>query len=83
MKIKSIQTDCYHIPLSQTFTDAVHGQMTSFTVVTVLVRTSDGAEELGYTYTVRSMGGASIQAMIERDLGPFLSGKDPRHIEML
>ena len=83
MKIEFIKTDHYLIPLPKRLTDATHGEMTSFTIVSARVRTDDGVEGLGYTYTVGSMGGASVYAMIERDLAPFLIGKDPRRIEML
>ena len=83
MKIASVNTDHYLIPLPNTLTDAMHGEMTGFTVVSARVRTDSGTEGLGYTYTVGSMGGASVRAMIERDLAPFLLGKDPRRIEML
>ena len=71
MKIESVNTDHYLIPLPNTLTDAMHGEMTGFTVVSARVRTDSGAEGLGYTYTVGSMGGASVHAMIERDLAPF------------
>jgi len=83
MKIESIKADHYLIPLPTTLTDAMHGEMTGFAVVTARVRTDEGAEGLGYTFTVGSMGGASVHAMIERDLAPFLVGKDPRRTEQL
>jgi L-alanine-DL-glutamate epimerase-like enolase superfamily enzyme len=48
----------------------------------VRVRDADGAEGLGYTYTVGAGGGA-MQQLIARDLGPLLDGADETRIEAL
>ena len=63
-------------------TDATHGVMSQFELVTVRVRDSDGAEGLGYTYAVNS-GGAAIHVMVERYLAPLLEGRDPDATERL
>jgi hypothetical protein len=52
MRIESIQVGHYLIPLPVMLTDATHGEMTCFAVVTVRIRCATGEEEVGYTYTV-------------------------------
>lgn len=54
--------------------------MTSFELVTVRLGCDDGAEGLGYTYTVGA-GGAAIKSVIDRDLAPLLRQSDARRIE--
>ncbi|MFO1350274.1 MAG: mandelate racemase/muconate lactonizing enzyme family protein [Gammaproteobacteria bacterium] len=83
MTITSVQTDHYRIPLPVVLSDSTHGDMSHFALVTVRVRSDDGLEGLGYTYTVANTGGAALHAMIERDLAPLLIGQDPRRIEQL
>ncbi len=83
MKIQSVQTDHYQIPLPTVLSDSTHGDITHFALVTARVRTDDGHEGLGYTYTVGNIGGAAVYAVIDRDLGPFCIGTDPRRIEQL
>lgn len=83
MKIESIQTDHYQIPLPTVLSDSTHGDISHFGLITVRLRTDDGLEGLGYTYTVGNIGGAAVHAVIERDLSPILSGADPRRIEQL
>ena len=61
-------------------TDAKHGDHTHFELVTATVRTADGGEGTGYTYT-GGKGGRAISAMIEHDLIPFLVGKNAALIE--
>ena len=83
MKISSIDTRLYHIPLPNVLTDSMHGQMRHFAVVTVQLGTDEGAEGLGYTYTVGKTGGSAVLALIRDDLAPTLTGADPRRIEQL
>lgn len=61
----------------------MHGEMQHFSLVTVRVRDSDGAEGLGYTYTVGKTGGPSTLAMLTHDVVPLLIGEDPRNIDHL
>ena len=82
MRIEAVQTDHYRIPLPVALSDSTHGEMTSFEVITVRVRCDDGAEGLGYTYTVGA-GGAAIKALIDRDITPILLDADPRRIEQI
>ena len=82
MTLRSIQADHFRIPLPVTLSDSTHGDITHFELVTVRVRDADGAEGLGYTYTVGA-GGAAIQALVARDLAPLLEGQDAGRIEAL
>ena len=82
MKIATLESGLYRIPLPVALSDCTHGKMTHFELITVRVRDADGAEGLGYTYTVGA-GGAAIHALIERDLRPLLLGADADGIEAL
>ncbi|MBM3947864.1 MAG: mandelate racemase/muconate lactonizing enzyme family protein [SAR202 cluster bacterium] len=82
MRIVSIQADQFRIPLPTVLSDSTHGQISHFELVTVRVRADEGVEGLGYTYTVGA-GGASIRALIERELAPVMVGADPRRTEQL
>jgi L-alanine-DL-glutamate epimerase-like enolase superfamily enzyme len=82
MSLAAVEAGHYRIPLPTVLSDATHGDIDGFELVTVRLRASDGAEGLGYTYTVGA-GGAAIRALIERDLAPALTGEDPERIEHL
>ncbi len=82
MTIREIQADHYRIPLPVALSDSTHGTIQGFELVTVRVRDADGAEGVGYTYTVGT-GGAAVQALLARDLAPLLRGRDPDRIEEL
>ena len=83
MKIESIDSDVFFIPLPQVLTDSTHGEMRHFALVTVRIHDSDGTEGVGYTYTVGKTGGRAAHAMLAHDLVPLLIGEDPREIERL
>ncbi|MEE8554897.1 MAG: mandelate racemase/muconate lactonizing enzyme family protein [bacterium] len=76
MKIESLEAGLYRIPLPETLTDATHGEMRDFDLVTVRLRDDDGVEGLGYTYAHR--GGGAILSLIEREIWELLEGEDPR-----
>lgn len=82
MIISSIDAQLYRVPLPQVLSDSIHGDMPDFELITARIRTKDGCEGLGYTYTV-GRGGSSILAMINDDLAPLLLGGDPRRTENL
>ncbi len=82
MKIEKIDVHLFKVPLAEVLSDAKHGDHTHFELVTATVRTSDGAEGTGYTYT-GGKGGHAIRAMIEHDLAPFLIGQDASTIDDL
>ena len=66
----------------EVLTDAKHGDHTHFELITVTIRTTDGQEGTGYSYT-GGKGGYAIKAMIDYDLAPFLLGKKANAIEAL
>jgi len=80
--IASVRADYHRVPLPVALADSTHGEMTCFELVTVRISDSDGAEGVGYTYTVGAGGGA-IQHMIARDLGPRLIGQAAAKTEAL
>ena len=83
LRIDSVEIGHYEIPLPKVLSDSTHGQIRHFALVTVRLSTADGAEGLGYTYTVGKTGGAAIRAHLESDLRPLLLGEDPRRVEHL
>ncbi len=82
MAIAALDVGHYRIPLPTVLSDATHGEITHFELVTVRLRARDGAEGTGYTYTVGA-GGAAIRALIAGDLAPALLGEDEERIEQL
>ena len=82
MLIRELRTDHYRIPLPVALSDSTHGVIEGFELVTVRVRDADGAEGVGYTYTVGA-GGAAVHALIARDLTPRLHGREAEDIEAL
>ena len=82
MTIAAVETGHYRIPLPVTLSDSTHGEITHFELITVRIADRDGAEGLGYTYTVGAGGGA-IRSLIDKDLAPLLRGADESLIEAL
>ncbi len=82
MAIGAIEVGHYRIPLPAVLSDSTHGDISHFELITARLRADDGAEGLGYTYTVGA-GGAAIRALIARDLAPLLAGADETRIEAL
>jgi L-alanine-DL-glutamate epimerase-like enolase superfamily enzyme len=80
--LRDVRADHYRIPLPTVLSDSTHGTITGFELVTVRLRDADGAEGVGYTYTVGT-GGAAIHALVSRDLAPLLTGRDADRIEAL
>ncbi len=81
-EIRSIDCRLFEVLLAEVLTDARHGDHTHFELVTVTIETDDGATGTGYTYT-GGRGGRAIEAMINRDLAPYLNGRDPTDVERL
>ena len=82
VKITTIETDLYRVPLDQPLGDAIHGTHTHFELIISRVRVEDGTEGVGYTYT-GGFGGRAIREMIRTDLTPFLIGQDASRINYL
>jgi len=81
-RLRELRADHFRVPLPVTLSDSTHGELSHFELVTVRLRDHDGAEGLGYTYTVGTGGGA-ITTLIERDLKPTIEGADASRIEAL
>lgn len=80
--IADIRADHYLIELPVTLSDSTHGQITHFELVTVRIHDESGREGSGYTVTVGTNGSA-VQATIQRDLVPRLTGERADLIEAL
>ncbi len=82
MRIERIEATHYQVPLPTVLTDSTHGEMRHFELVTVRLYDSDGAEGVGYTYSVNH-GGAAIRTLIAEDLVPQLLGEETDRIARL
>ena len=80
-EITSIFINHFQIPLPVTLSDATHGQMSQFDLITVKIVDSEGAEGIGYTYVGQS-GAGSIRSLIE-DYKNLLIREDAERIEYL
>jgi L-alanine-DL-glutamate epimerase-like enolase superfamily enzyme len=81
-RIEAANAQLFRVPLPQVMTDAKHGAHTHFELVTVTIRTADGREGTGYTYT-GGKGGHAILAIVEHELIPFLLGRDAADIDAI
>ncbi|HZH52098.1 MAG TPA: mandelate racemase/muconate lactonizing enzyme family protein [Microvirga sp.] len=81
-RITSIETGFYRIPLPTVLTDSTHGEMRAFELNTVRIRDGDGAEGVGYTFTV-GRNGAAIDAILSRELPEIMDGEEADEIERL
>lgn len=79
MKIADIEVFQVDLEPHVVRTDAIQS-FTRQETVFVRIRTDDGAEGLGYSYTIGT-GGHAVMALLERDLKPHLIGEDARRIE--
>jgi L-alanine-DL-glutamate epimerase-like enolase superfamily enzyme len=59
MRLREARSDHYRIPLPVALSDSTHGVIEGFELITVRLRDEDGAEGVGYTYTVGT-GGAAV-----------------------
>ena len=80
--IASVRTDLYRIALPVVLSDSTHGDMTHFELVTVRIVDADGAEGVGYTFTVGA-NGVAVHATVERYLAPLLAGREAADIAAL
>ncbi|MDQ3560612.1 MAG: mandelate racemase/muconate lactonizing enzyme family protein [Pseudomonadota bacterium] len=80
--IDSLESGFYRVPLTHVLTDSMHGVMRDFELVTVRVRDADGAEGMGYTFTVGRNGGA-IHDILRREIPEIVAGQDANRIEFL
>jgi L-alanine-DL-glutamate epimerase-like enolase superfamily enzyme len=80
--IKTIDTGLYRIPLTISLSDSTHGKITAFELITCRVRDSDGAEGVGYTYTVGRNGGA-IADTLRREIPELIEGREADDTEAI
>ncbi|PVE23589.1 uroporphyrinogen decarboxylase [Microvirga sp. KLBC 81] len=81
-RITSIEPGFYRIPLPTVLTDSMHGEMRAFELNTVRIRDADGAEGVGYTFTV-GRNGAAIDTVLARELPEIMDGEEADEIERL
>ena len=76
MAIASIEPGFYRVPLpSVADRGSTHGEMRAFELCTVRLRDTDGAEGVGYTFTVGRNGGAINDILGARGAGEILGGR--------
>lgn len=80
-EIKSVITGFYRIPLPVVLTDSTHGEMSAFELITARVTDAEGAEGVGYSYTVGRNGGAIASGLAE--IADIVAGHDADRIEHL
>jgi L-alanine-DL-glutamate epimerase-like enolase superfamily enzyme len=80
--IRDIETGFYRVPLPVVLTDSTHGEMRAFELNTVRVRDAEGAEGIGYTFTV-GRNGAAIDAVLAREIAGIGVGRDADLIEKI
>jgi L-alanine-DL-glutamate epimerase-like enolase superfamily enzyme len=81
-KLTSIEPGFFRIPLPEVLTDSMHGEMRAFELNTVRLRDADGAEGVGYTFTV-GRNGAAVDAILSREMPEIFGGEEADHIERL
>jgi len=60
----------------------MHGEMRAFELNTVRLRDADGAEGVGYTFTV-GRNGAAIDAILTREFPEIMENEEADHVERL
>ena len=80
--ITKLEAGLHRIPLPTPLSDSTHGVIAAFELVTVRLRDSDGAEGVGYSYTV-GRNGAAAHAVLARDLPEVVLGEEADRIEAL
>jgi L-alanine-DL-glutamate epimerase-like enolase superfamily enzyme len=81
-RIESVQSGYYKVPLPVALSDSTHGVIRGFELITARIRDADGAEGVGYTYTVGRNGGA-VHDILGREIAQCAAGHDADLIERL
>jgi L-alanine-DL-glutamate epimerase-like enolase superfamily enzyme len=81
-RIETIDAGFYRIPLPVILSDSTHGEIKAFELLTLRVRDSDGAEGVGYTYTVGRNGGA-IADILRREMPDLIKGREADDTEAI
>jgi L-alanine-DL-glutamate epimerase-like enolase superfamily enzyme len=80
--IKNIETGFYRIPLAVTLSDSTHGEIKAFELITICIRDSEGAEGVGYTYTVGRNGGA-VADILKREIPELIQSQEAEDTEAI
>jgi len=80
--IEAVTAELYRVPLPVTLSDSTHGVITAFELITARIRDADGAEGVGYSYTVGRNGGA-VLSVLREEMAPLVRGEDASRIEHL
>lgn len=80
--IARIEAGHYRIPLPEVLSDSTHGAIPAFELITCRVWDADGAEGMGYTYTVGRNGGA-IRHILAEEIAEVAAGADADLTEAL
>ena len=80
--IERLEIGFYRVPLPVVLTDSTHGEMSAFELHTVRVHDREGAEGVGYTYTV-GRNGAAVDATLSREMAELMAGEEADDIERL
>src|SRR3954470_17295019 len=81
-KLTSIEPGFHRVPLPVVLSDSTHGEIRAFELNTVRLRDADGAEGVGYTFTV-GRNGAAVDAVLSRELTELMRGEEADAIEWL
>ncbi len=81
--IEKLDINHFRVPLPVVLSDSTHGDMHHFGLITVQLLDSDGAQSLGYTYTVGDIGGDAVRSLLSNDIAPVAVGADSEDIEAL
>src|SRR5437868_11441245 len=81
-RIANIESGLYRIPLPVTLCDSTHGEIAAFELITCRIRDADGAEGVGYTYTVGRNGGA-VADILKREIPPLVEGREADDTEAI
>jgi L-alanine-DL-glutamate epimerase-like enolase superfamily enzyme len=81
-RIATIDPGFYRIPLPVVLSDSTHGAIHAFELITVRVRDAEGAEGVGYTYTVGRVG-AAVHALLAREFTDIMASEAADDIERL
>ena len=76
-RLDRIEAGHYRIPLPEVLTDSTHGAMADFELITCRVTDADGAEGVGYTYTVGRNGGA-VHHILAHEIAELAAGAGRR-----
>jgi L-alanine-DL-glutamate epimerase-like enolase superfamily enzyme len=80
--IAAVEAGLYRIPLAVTLSDSTHGAMQAFELLTARVRDADGAEGVGYSYTV-GRNGRAARSVLADEIAELARGADADRIEAL